>query len=116
MLQSILWHVRILSIVRILNHGQAAISFYPPQPGAPVIHGAAQYHTNHAFTVRYRCRPEKRINRRPMKVFFGAAPNVNAPVVNDEMVIRRRNVNAARLDRLICTRSNALYAALAAEY
>ena len=116
MLQSILWHVRISGIAGILNHRQAPIPLYPPQTGAPVIKGAAQYHTDNAFTVRYRCRPEKRINRGPMKVLLGAAPRVNPPIVEQNMMIRGGDVDPAGLDRLICRDAHFLYANRVAQH
>ena len=92
-------HRRIGRIRRILYDCQTAAALDGNKACGPVIQRARRNDTDCARTVGDSDRAEHRIDRRPVAVLARAAPDKRVPVLNQQMMLRRRHVDPAGSER-----------------
>jgi hypothetical protein len=93
-------HVRRLRVIRILDDGCPAISLDGLQASGTVIEHAGENHPDCVGSVGQRSRAKERIDRRPCVVLFRAAAQLQPLVKQENMMIRRGDIDPPWFDAL----------------
>src|SRR3954466_14095169 len=81
----------------VLDNGEAAPGFHGVEPGRPIVELPREDDTDDAFSMGPGSAPKKRIDRRPGSVLARTGVELHNAIVDQEMAIRRRDVNAVSL-------------------
>src|SRR5262249_61168236 len=81
--------------VRVLTNGAAAGTFDRKQPSRAIVATAAQHHANDLGAMGTRSAAKKNIDSGTMSVFPRATGENGHPVLDRQVVLGRRTINAA---------------------
>jgi hypothetical protein len=89
---------------RLLHDRGAAATLDAPQPRGAVVQRPGQYDANHPRPIAEGGGSEQCIDRRPEAVLLRAPADGNRAAIDEEMMVRRSDVDAPGLDLLAITR------------
>jgi hypothetical protein len=95
-----LGHARVHRVVRVLDDGQSAPLFDGHQSRRPVVQHPGQDDPDHLLAVAAGRGAEQGVGRRAVAVLAGPAGHPHVPRLDQQVVVRRGHVNAARPQRL----------------
>src|SRR5437588_396442 len=98
MLQSAPGHTGIESLARVLHNRYAAAPLDGVESGGAIIQRAGQHHSNYARAIRQGRGAKERIDGGPVTVLPGASYDADMSARDQEMMIRRRYIDAPRSD------------------
>ena len=98
--QRTLGHAGLPGIGGVLYHCDAAALLDGLQARGAVVQHSAQHDSDRARAMPQRCRAEQRIDGWSRMVFLGTTHQPQSRSVHQQVMIGRRNVDAARHDRL----------------
>jgi len=91
-------------LVGILHQRQPAAALDRDQAGGSVVQRPGEDDADHSRAEGIGCRPEERVDGRPVAVLAGSADHAHMRIVEEEMVVRRRHVDAIGDDGLAVAR------------
>jgi hypothetical protein len=93
-------HAGIRGISRVLHHRHTAAPFDGHEAGRAVVEHARQYDPNHARAMRHGRRAKERIDCRSVSIFAGPLSYQHLVFLNQEMIVRRSDIDASWLKTL----------------
>jgi hypothetical protein len=99
-LEGVARHARVQGVRRVLDDRHTAARLDRHQPGRAVVQGARHHHAHHPGGVRTGGAAEQRVDGGPVAVLVRAAGQVRVTGPEQHMMVGRRDVDAAVLDRL----------------
>jgi hypothetical protein len=99
-------HAVVFGVVGRLHDGDAAALLDRPQPRRAVVEDAGQDDADGALAVQVRGRAKERVDGRTVAIVFGTARDAHSVIVDEEVMVRRRDVDVRGADEVAVLGSN----------
>jgi hypothetical protein len=92
-------HRRVEGLGRVLDDDRPSQPLDRPEPADAVVERAREDHASHTALVTHRRRPEQGVDRRPVPVLSQPVFEPHRAVLEQQVVVGRRDVDVPVLDR-----------------